>query len=271
MYWVSTMSQTIDILFTSHGGGPLPLLGDAGHRELVEKLQAVGKQLPRPDAILVISAHWEEATPTITAGPQPELIYDYYGFPPESYSIEYPAPGDPALAASVAEVLSDQGIETRLDDERGFDHGLFIPLLLMYPDADIPCVQLSLVSGLDPEAHIRVGAALSNLARDDVLVIGSGFSFHNLKVLLGGGGKTPDPDNEAFEAWLIDTCTSAALDSSERHDRLINWAAAPGARYCHPREEHLLPLHVCYGMTRSACLAHGELTIMGKKCSTYFW
>jgi len=258
-------------IFISHGGGPLPVLGDPGHLEMVQHLADIASAIEKPSAIVVVSAHWEESVATITAHPNPSLIYDYYGFPPESYTIGYPAPGNTALAEALAKSLGDKNIPARLDVERGFDHGLFIPLLLLYPRADIPCVQLSLLSGLDPEQHIRIGEALSTLALNNLLVLGSGFSFHNLKLLLGGDATVPDPENEAFEAWLIDTCTTTTIDEAERARRLVDWAAAPGARHCHPREEHLLPLHVCYGVANSACAGHAELTIMGKKCSTYIW
>lgn len=247
------------------------MLGDPGHREMVEHLRNIASTIDKPSAIVVVSAHWEEPEATITAHPKPPIIYDYYGFPPESYRIEYPVSGSNALAEHLVEALEEKKIPARLDDERGFDHGLFIPLLLMYPSADVPCVQLSLLSQLDPAEHIQIGEALSKLALHNVLVLGSGFSFHNLKVLLGGNSDAPDPDNEAFEAWLIETCTTPTIDESARTGRLVNWRKAPGARYCHPREEHLLPLHVCYGVTKSACIGHAELTIMGKKSSTYFW
>ena len=206
------------------------MLGDVGHREMVEHLGSIASTIRKPSGIVVVSAHWEESEATITAHPEPPIIYDYYGFPPESYSLEYPAPGDPGLAA-----------------------------------------RLSLLSDLEPEKHIRIGEALSNLARDNIMVLGSGFSFHNLKVLLGGDSSGRDLQNEAFESWLIDTCTSSEIDESTRTERLMNWQRAPAARYCHPREEHLLPLHVCYGVAKSACIGHAELTIMGKKSSTYFW
>lgn len=258
-------------MFISHGGGPLPVLGDPGHREMVEHLGNIASTIHKPSGIVVTSAHWEESAAAITAHPKPPIIYDYYGFPAESYSLEYPAPGDPELAARLVVALAEKGVSAVLDHERGFDHGLYIPLLLMYPEADIPCIQLSLLSSLDPEKHIRIGEALSGLARDDIMVLGSGFSFHNLKVLLGGDASAPDAENDAFEAWLIDTCTSQAIDETTRTQRLVNWESAPGARYCHPREEHLLPLHVCYGVTKSACIGHSELTIMGKRASTYFW
>lgn len=258
-------------MFVSHGGGPLPVLGDPGHREMVEHLGDIATAIKKPAAIVVISAHWEAREVTVTAHPNPPIIYDYYGFPAESYSLEYPAAGDPELAARLVENLTGKGISAKLDQERGFDHGLYIPLLLMYPEADIPCVQLSLLSSLDPESHIRIGEALSDLAQDNILILGSGFSFHNLKVLLGKDTPVDDPENEAFESWLIDTCTSKTIEETERTQRLVDWESAPAARYCHPREEHLLPLHICYGATKSACLGYAELTIMGKKSSTYFW
>jgi len=267
----STIPRQPSAIFISHGGGPLPVLGDPAHRELVEHLHAIASTIRKPAAIVVISAHWEESVVTVTTNPNPPIIYDYYGFPAESYSIEYPAVGNPALARSIIEKLGDNEIAARPDDVRGFDHGLFIPLTLMYPDADIPCVQLSLQSGLDPEKHIRIGEALTCLAKDNFLVLGSGFSFHNLKVLLGDQSTGHDSENEAFEDWLINTCAEKSIDESERMHRLSTWSSAPGARYCHPREEHLLPLHVCYGVTRRACLHHETLTIMGKKSSTFFW
>jgi aromatic ring-opening dioxygenase catalytic subunit (LigB family) len=238
---------------------------------MVEHLRAVSSKIQRPSGIVVISAHWEESEVKVTANSKPPIIYDYYGFPPEAYSLEYPAPGDPNLAATLAGSLAENGIAVSLDQERGFDHGLYIPLLLMYPDASIPCVQLSLLSSLDPEKHIQVGAALSQLAQDNILVLGSGFSFHNLKELMGGQSGELDPKNVAFESWLMRICTSPELDESTRTQRLIDWKAAPFAHYCHPREEHLLPLHVCYGVTRRPCIGHTELTIMGKRSSTFFW
>lgn len=247
------------------------MLGDAGHREMVEHLGDIASKIEKPSGIVVVSAHWEESETTVTAHPEPPIIYDYYGFPPESYSLEYPAPGDPALAERLVDRLTGTNIAARLDHQRGFDHGLYIPLLLMYPEADIPCVQLSLLSSLDSENHVRIGEALSGLAQEGIMVLGSGFSFHNLRVLLSGDSSGPDPENEAFESWLVDTCTSPEIDESTRTERLINWERAPAARYCHPREEHLLPLHVCYGVTKSACIGHVQLTIMGKKSSTYFW
>ena len=258
-------------LFLSHGGGPLPLLGDPAHEAMVEGLRTIAATIDRPEAIIVVSAHWEESIATITGGERPEIIYDYYGFPPESYEIEYPAPGHPGLAGQLHACLDAGGVEAALDPGRGFDHGLFIPLKIMYPEADIPCIQLSLLSSLDPPAHIALGATMSEMRRDGVLVVGSGFSFHNLKAFFSPDASRPDEKNDAFERWLIDTCSSPDLDEAERMRRLLHWEEAPHARYCHPREEHLLPLHVCYGMEKRAAGAVVPMRILNKNASLYIW
>ncbi|MGZ8172227.1 MULTISPECIES: DODA-type extradiol aromatic ring-opening family dioxygenase [Methylobacter] len=259
------------VVYLSHGGGPLPLLGDKGHQNMINIIREVAQSLAKPSAILVISAHWEEGKPTITSGASPALIYDYYGFPKESYEIEYPAPGSPELANKIFNLLGRAGIEAKLDDQRGFDHGLFVPLKLMYPEANIPCVQLSLVNSLQPEEHIRIGKALADLRKDNVLVIGSGFSFHNLKEFFVPSTKAARAMNESFEQWLIDTCSNSQLTEEQREQRLKNWASAPAARYCHPRAEHLLPLHVCYGVAGTAAKKAFEFEIMGKMASAYLW
>lgn len=264
-------SMRSSVLYLSHGGGPLPLLGDQGHQNMIDFIRKVTPTLMKPSAILVISAHWEESIPTVTSGAFPSLIYDYYGFPKESYEIEYSAPGAPELANKIFNLLRSAGIEAKLDDQRGFDHGLFVPLKIMYPDANIPCVQLSLVNSLQPEAHIRIGKALADLRKDNVLVIGSGFSFHNLKEFFVPPTPKSQAMNESFEQWLIDTCSNSQLTEEEREQRLINWDSAPAARFCHPREEHLLPLHVCYGVAGTAAKKVFEFEIMGKMASAYIW
>lgn len=258
-------------LFLSHGGGPLPLLGDAGHQEMVECLQSIAAQQPRPSAIVLISAHWEAEVATITSGRSPGLIDDYYGFPEESYAIQYPCPGEPQLAERIHALLDQAGIASRLDAERGFDHGLFVPLKLMYPKADIPCVQLSLLASLDPAEHLAIGQALASLGDERLLVIGSGFSFHNLSAFFRPETPESAAMNTAFEQWLSETCTSPDLDEAERSRQLTHWADAPSARFCHPREEHLLPLHVCYGRAASRCSEAFELRILGKASSMYLW
>ena len=265
------MKPKPQILFLSHGGGPMPLLDDPMHTEMVDCLQKLASVLRKPSAILVVSAHWEEKLPTITAGANPSLIYDYYGFPEESYSITYPCKGEALLANKIQEQLERTGIVSNLDEKRGFDHGMFIPLKIMYPDADIPCVQLSLMDNLDPIQHVSIGQALQDLDYEDLLVIGSGFSFHNMKAFFALESAESKAMNESFESWLIDTCSNPNISEEERKNRFYEWERAPGARFCHPREEHLLPLHVCYGIANGTCTESFQLKILNKKSSMYLW
>ncbi len=258
------------IIYFSHGGGPLPLLGDPGHQAMVDFMIRLPARLSRPDLVLVISAHWEETAATLLEAQEPGMFYDYYGFPSEAYTIDYPAPGSPAQARRFAILLKRQGIPARLDPLRGFDHGLFVPLKLMYPQANIPCLQLSLLRGLDARYHLELGRALGGLKTENILVIGSGFSFHNMGAFSWGGTPSPDPDNGLFQDWLIETCT-APLSTQQREQRLADWAQAPSARYCHPREEHLLPLHVCAGMAASPAELVFDDTILGKRCVAFLW
>lgn len=258
------------VLFIPHGGGPLPLLGDPGHQQLVDFLQGIPARIPTPVAICVISAHWEESIANITSNALPPLIYDYYGFPDRAYAIQYPAPGSPDLAHKIFAALQQNCIAAHLDEQRGFDHGLFVPLKLIFPDATIPCVQLSLLSNLDPADHIAIGKALRPLRRDNVLFIGSGFSFHNMQAFFTGNLGV-DEKNAAFQEWLIDACTNPTFSFAERTSRLIDWERAPGARYCHPREEHLLPLHVCAGLSDEAAELVFDGEVLGKKACGFVW
>jgi aromatic ring-opening dioxygenase catalytic subunit (LigB family) len=267
----SRAEQPGPVLFLPHGGGPLPLLGDPRHAALIDFLRTIGAELGRPSAILVISAHWEAGVPTLTTGAHPALIYDYAGFPEEAYRITYPAPGAPALAADIRQLLRDGGIAAGTDATRGFDHGLYVPLKLMYPAADIPCVQLSLVRGLDPALHVGIGRALARLRHRNVLVIGSGFSFHNLRAFLAGRPGTPDPGNDAFQDWLVRTCTAPDLESGARLRRLVDWENAPHARDCHPRAEHLLPLHVCQGLAGGPARVVFDAAVLGKRALGFLW
>ena len=264
-------SSVIDVIYISHGGGPLPLLGEKSHKEMVAGLENIAQTLAKPSAIIVVSAHWEEDRPTITSGAYPSLIYDYAGFPQEAYEIQYSAPGNPLLASKISDLLKENGIEADLAGDRGFDHGLFIPLKIMYPDADIPCVQLSLVNTLSPVEHIQIGKALAGLEEENVLVVGSGFSFHNLKAFFSPPTAEIQTMNESFEQWLIETLTSNELQEKEREQRLIHWQNAPAARFCHPREEHLIPLHVCYGVGQTQARKVFQWKVMGKKVSAYLW
>ena len=184
-------------------------------------MQTITSSLGRPSTILVISAHWEEDIVTITGGNAPSLIYDYYGFPEESDKIKYPAAGQPELARKVHQLLRDGGIDAKLDNKRGFDHGLFVPLKIMFPEADIPCVRISLLSSLDPGPHIQIGRALSALRNDNVLIIGSGLSFHNMQAFFKDSD-APDEKNEEFETWLINTCTNEKLTAKQRAQKLLS-------------------------------------------------
>ncbi len=259
------------VLYIPHGGGPLPLLEEPGHAAMNRFLRAWPERIERPDAIVVVSAHWEAPLVTITAAPAPGLLFDYYGFPPQTYEYEYPAPGHPQLAARIHGLLADAGIDAHLDESRGYDHGLFVPLMLMYPEADIPCVQLSLLQSLDAAEHLRVGRALATLARENLLILGSGFSFHNLGAMMGKSDSGVDPRNRDFEDWLAETLADAGLDERERERRLVGWQEAPHARYCHPREEHLLPLQVCYGIGQRAATKVFQEPVAGFIASAYEW
>ncbi len=261
------------ILYLPHGGGPRPLMNDPGHAGMVDFWQDMAKQFPQPDAIIVISAHWEADVATVTANAAPAMYYDYYNFPPETYQYQYPAPGNPALAQQMAELLAGHNIQAKQDPERGYDHGLFVPLMLMYPQADIPCVELSLLSSLDASQHIELGQALASLREQNILVIGSGMSFHNFTAMRRN--KVEDQlKSQAFDNWLVETCCSEGVTPTQRQNRLTNWESAPDARFCHPREEHLLPLHVCFGMasgtTPRATHVYSDAW-MGLQISAFLW
>jgi aromatic ring-opening dioxygenase catalytic subunit (LigB family) len=250
------------IVYFSHGGGPLPLLGDPSHRAMIRFMKQLGNVLPRPKSIVVVSAHWEEEKPTLIASPTPWLLYDYYGFPKEAYEITYPALGNPDLAKSIATLLGD----AVLSETRGFDHGMFIPLSLMYPEASIPTIQLSLLSSLSAADHWNLGEKLRPLLDEDILFIGSGFSFHNIRQFWKGD----DEQNNAFQNFLIDTCsTDKPIES--RKQALIHWENAPYARYCHPREEHLLPLLVCQSLAQGTAELIFDDKILERRAVAFLW
>ncbi|MBE0455887.1 dioxygenase [Pseudoalteromonas sp. KG3] len=265
------MLQKPNVFFLSHGGGPLPLLGEPSHKEMVTCLQSVAAKITKPSAILMISAHFEADPIAITASATPKLIYDYYGFPEQAYQLTYPCAGEPKLAEQVQQALQSNGITANLDTQRGFDHGMFVPLKIMFPEADIPCVQISLNSSLDPAMHLKIGQVLQQIDYENLLIIGSGFTFHNMQAFFAKQTTAMQKLNQSFEQWLIDTLANPKLAEPERTQRLTNWKLASGAQFCHPREEHLLPLHVCYGAAQRRCESVYELEISGKKASMYLW
>jgi aromatic ring-opening dioxygenase catalytic subunit (LigB family) len=231
-------------LYIPHGGGPCFFMPDpAGAWTGMEHfLRDLAQTLPqRPRAILIVSGHWETEGFALTGTAQPPLIFDYYGFPPETYQLQYPVPGNPALAARARDLLAEAGLPVRLDPERGIDHGVFVPMMVAFPDADIPIVEMSLDKGLDPELHMAAGRALAPLRDENVLIIAAGMSFHNMH---GYGDPGATEPSRAFDRWLV----KAATQPSEARAALLSrWASAPDARYSHPREEHLLPLMVAAG------------------------
>lgn len=235
------------VWFIPHGAGPCFFM-DWNPPEawdgMADFLANLSVSLPRqPRAVLLISAHWLESDFRVTGSTKPELIFDYYGFPAHTYELTYPAPGSPNLADHVVRLLTEAGFDAGADHERGFDHGMFIPLKLMFPKADIPVVQLSLRTDLDPEAHLAAGKALASLRREGVLIVGSGMSFHNMR---GYGNAAFTPRSEVFDNWLS---TAVEAEPGERWANLANWSAAPCAYDCHPQghEEHLIPLMVAAG------------------------
>ncbi len=240
----------------------MPLLGR--QPALVKSMQeVVAKFLPQesPSAIVIISAHWEADPITINSARNPSMYYDYRGFPRETFEYQYPAPGSPALAARIQDMLTNQGLESQLDDSRGYDHGVFVPLMIMYPEANIPVVQVSLHKSLDAKTNIDIGKALAPLRDDNILILGSGYTFHNFDAFFNPSAKSLQTAR-AFNTWLKETIlldeNSCSVEekkdaSSEemlkdayakRLRSLQDWARAPGGRFSHPREEHLLPLLV---------------------------
>ncbi|MCH8686763.1 dioxygenase [Sphingosinicellaceae bacterium A1X5R2] len=206
-------------------------------------LSGLGDTLPqRPSALLVVSGHWLTNRPTVNVAARPTLLYDYYGFPEHTYKLTYPAPGAPHLASRVRQLLAGSRIPTDTESERGLDHGVFIPLKVMFPKADVPVLQLSLQKDLDPADHLAIGRALAPLRDEGVLIIGSGMSYHHLPNLMSG---RDNQSSEQFDAWLDETLTRSG--PAARWRRLLGWEKAPGGFASHPTPEHLLPLMVAVG------------------------
>ena len=238
-------SDRLPTYFISHGGGPWPWIKDLmpGDTSLLEaSLTAIPLQIDVvPRAVLVVSGHWEQPEFTVQTSPNPPMLYDYGGFPAFTYEIQYSAPGSPDVAARVGELLDAAGIPNRADPRRGFDHGVFAPLYVMYPDARVPVLQLSLRHGYDPEAHLAAGRAIAPLRDEGVLIVGSGLTYHDLRNF-GPSAQAPSAE---FDHWLDEALVHA--DPEERTRRLLSWTDAPSARASHPSEDHLAPLFVAVG------------------------
>lgn len=264
-------ADSLPSVFLPHGAGPCFFMewNPPGTWDPMEAWLRglVGEVGATPKALLVISAHWQEPVFTVNTQAAPDLLYDYYGFPEHTYDITWPAPGAPALATEVRERLRAAGIESAANHARGLDHGVFIPMKLAFPDADVPVLQLSLRSGLDPEAHLALGRALAPLRHQGVLLVGSGMSFHNMQRFRRNGAGPVDADSQRFDAWLTET---VALPQAQREQRLRDWARAPGGRASHPVEEHLLPLHVVAGAAGEDAGAKAfEDTVLGSVQSAF--
>lgn len=238
-------AKPLPTLFIPHGGGPCFFMEWPGSPHMWDRMAdflrgLIAKAGARPQAILIISGHWEEPEFTVGSNPQPSLIYDYHGFPPHTYELTYPAPGAPQLAARVQDLLKQAGLPAQLDPQRGWDHGVFIPLKVMQPAADIPVVQLSMKKGLDPATHLRAGQALQALRSEGVLIVGSGMSFHNMR----GFNPAFHAASLRFDDWLAATVQQ---DEASRNTSLQHWQDAPNARQVQPHPDHLLPLMVAAG------------------------
>jgi aromatic ring-opening dioxygenase catalytic subunit (LigB family) len=238
-------SRRFPVFFVSHGGGPWPWV--EGMKQMfartAQAFTALPARLPdKPKAVLVITGHWEAPEFSVSTAQRPPMDYDYYGFPEHTYKLQYPAPGSPALAGRVRELLAGAGIDSREDPQRGFDHGTFVPLHFMFPQADVPVVLLSLKSSYDAAEHIRVGQAIAPLRDEGVLILGSGLTYHNMRGFRQPSSTAPA---QAFEDYLHQAI--AQPDAEQRNKMLVDWTSGPAARLAHPREDHLLPLMVVAG------------------------
>ena len=229
------MAKALPTLFLSHGS-PMHALQPGAVRGVWE---SIARELPRPKAILMISAHWETAAPEVTGAAKPETIHDFYGFPRPLYEIQYPAKGDPALAARVEKLLKEKNLPVSVNPERGLDHGAWSPLLYMYPEADVPVVQVSVQPHLGPRHHVALGRALAPLCAEGILVFGSGHMTHNLRDRSDQGIA---PYAREFQSWTDERVRE------RRIDELVNYRQlSPQGVRAHPTDEHFLPLYVALG------------------------
>ncbi|OJD30810.1 extradiol ring-cleavage dioxygenase [Diplodia corticola] len=268
------------VICVSHGGGPMPILGDPEHEKLVKSMRERVPAILRlgtpeqPRAIVLVTAHWSERNPTISNGQEHSLLYDYYGFPPETYQLKYDAPGAPDVANEVAEAMRAEGLKPEFDGDRGWDHGVFIPMLLINPKANIPIVQMSVLNSEDPVEHFRMGQALSKLRDSNVAVLGSGFpSLHNLRAMFSGMTQQPSfkSRNDAWNRAVNEAV--AEEEPEERRKKLEEWRKFPGAYDMHPRggAEHFLPLIVCAGAAGEAKGKVYSDKFMGLDMFSYYW
>lgn len=237
------MTDRMPTYFISHGGGPWPWMPDmrAALQPLAEALARMPEEIgQRPKAVLMISGHWESDAFAVMSAAHPPMVYDYDNFPPDTYEIRYAAPGAPALAERTAALIERAGLPVRLDPDRGYDHGTFVPMAVMYPRADMPLFQVSMRYDYDSAQHLALGRALAPLRDEGVLIVGSGLSYHNLS-RFGPPARVP---STGFDTWLTG---ALELAPDARRAALLDWESAPHARTCHAKEDHLVPLFTALG------------------------
>lgn len=253
------------ILYLSHGGGPLPLLNPNSHDKMIRYYKDFAQNY-KPKAIIVFSAHMERDNFTMLNNQEGKLNFDYYGFPDESYKYSYNPPKDYELEEKIQQYFKDNRLTIERSNE-GFDHGTFVPLMIMYPNQEIPVIQISLKKGLNVEEHIDLGKVFTELLDEDILFIGSGSSFHNLRMIFDGSG---DEKNSKFHDELIKVLTGD-ISENERAKAFVNWRNLDSADFCHPRSEHLIPLFVCYGIKQDKGTISFDDEIMGKRNICVTW
>ncbi len=233
------MSERKPVVFVSHGA-PDALLKA---KDAVACWREIGESIPRPSAILAVSAHWEASMPTVSLARKPETIYDFHGFSPELYRMQYGAEGAPAIAEKAASLIASANMTPALDPARGLDHGAWVPLSVMYPKADVPVFQLSLVRNKGPEFHLQLGAALAPLRDEGVLIVCSGAITHNFSWLdwRAGEDSAPAPQSEIFSDWVGEGIATRDIQA------LLDYRSAPYGAASHPSEEHFMPLFVALG------------------------
>lgn len=265
---------TAPSIFLNHGGGPLPLIGDADNLEIARSLREARSYLDFNllKAIILVTAHWETDVVSISSGVKHDLLFDYNNFPPETYKYTYDAIGDPILARRLHHAFSEKNISSELDSERGWDHGVFVPMLLLRPEADIPIVQVSVMTNQDAKKHYEVGKVLAEFRKQGAAVIGSGLSYHNMK-RFKEAAKNPDSLMEGilFDDFLNDVCTG----DEEHRELIMEWEKVPEAFQSHPKgeAEHLMPLIVSAGAGGSSKGKRVFKSIFEKKfaVSGYIW
>jgi 4,5-DOPA dioxygenase extradiol len=271
---MSQVTATVfPVLFVNHGGGPLPLLGDSKHKELVAAWVTTAstliKNYGKPKVIALISAHYETHQPSIGGAAKPEMLYDYGGFPSEAYKLQYPARGAPDLAKRMVERLHDAGIGAALDKTRPFDHGVFVPLMMMFPDADIPVIPISVLRSQNAAEHIAMGRALSEFRKEGVLFVGSGMTMHNFKYF-GKSGEYGVTFNNALTKVLADP----SISNEVRIERMKDVRAFPGVAESQPEGgmEHLMPLLTCVGVSQGGMAREtASVRLMGANVREYLF